>query len=198
VCAHGSSVHQKYSNYALTNLLFSLCKSVWIIDPLVTCPNPHPEAPTRPSTFKVLELGSVSPFLLPLFSPLDWHLSLMRSFGVHQSHLVLMCHAHGYRKFGNFPTLIYITLCHYMWRLLASNSQVWTRKLCLSIANNTSYIGCDCRMCYSTCVKGFTFRSVVVGRLKWLNMERPCALLCTMSSSQCGWVDWPILNCGSY
>jgi hypothetical protein len=26
--AHGSSVHQKWSNYALTNLLFDLCRSM--------------------------------------------------------------------------------------------------------------------------------------------------------------------------
>jgi len=32
VFARGSSVHQKCSNYALTNLLFCLCKSVWVID----------------------------------------------------------------------------------------------------------------------------------------------------------------------
>jgi hypothetical protein len=33
----------KCSNYALTNLLFSLCKFVWIIDLLVNLPNPIPE-----------------------------------------------------------------------------------------------------------------------------------------------------------
>ncbi len=33
----GLSVHQKCSNYALTDLLFGLCRSIWIIDPLVTC-----------------------------------------------------------------------------------------------------------------------------------------------------------------
>jgi hypothetical protein len=52
--AHGSSVHQKCPNYAITNLLFSLCRSMWIIDPLVTHPNPHPGAPTHPSTPNVL------------------------------------------------------------------------------------------------------------------------------------------------
>jgi hypothetical protein len=36
VYARGLSVHQKCFNYVLTNLLFSLCKSIWIIDPLVT------------------------------------------------------------------------------------------------------------------------------------------------------------------
>ncbi len=40
VFAHGSFVHQKCSNYALTNLLFGLCTPMWIIDLLVICPNP--------------------------------------------------------------------------------------------------------------------------------------------------------------
>jgi hypothetical protein len=33
----------KCSDYALTNLLFGLCRSIWIIDPLVTHHNPHPK-----------------------------------------------------------------------------------------------------------------------------------------------------------
>ncbi len=56
--AHGSSVHQKCSNYALTNLLFGLCKFVWIIDPLFTRPNPHPKIPTWPFYVTTLALGS--------------------------------------------------------------------------------------------------------------------------------------------
>jgi hypothetical protein len=32
--ARGLFMHQKCSNYALTNLLFRLCKSMWIIDRL--------------------------------------------------------------------------------------------------------------------------------------------------------------------
>jgi hypothetical protein len=58
-------------------------------------------------------------------------------------------------------------------------------------------LGCDYRMCYFTCVEGFTFWSVVVGRLRWLDMERPCVQLCTMSFSQCGWPKGPILTPGS-
>ncbi len=46
-------VHQKCSNYALTNL-FGLCKSMWITNLLVNHPNPNPKVPTRPSTPKVL------------------------------------------------------------------------------------------------------------------------------------------------
>jgi hypothetical protein len=37
----------------------------------------------------------------------------------------------------------------------------------------------------------------VVGKLRWSDMERPCAQLCTMSYSQCGWPNGPILSCGS-
>jgi hypothetical protein len=51
--ARGSSMHQKCSNYALTNFLFGLCRSMWIIDPLVTCPSPHLGAPTHPSTLEM-------------------------------------------------------------------------------------------------------------------------------------------------
>jgi hypothetical protein len=47
--AYGSSVHQKCSNYALTNLLFGLCRFMWIVGLLVTHSSPHPKAPTRPS-----------------------------------------------------------------------------------------------------------------------------------------------------
>jgi hypothetical protein len=52
------------------------------------------------------------------------------------------------------------------------------KKLCLFATNNIDYFGCDCMTCYFTCVEGFTFKSVVVGRLKWLDMEGLCAQLC--------------------
>jgi hypothetical protein len=42
--ARASSVHQKCSNCALTNLLFGLCRFMWIIDLLVIHHNPHPKA----------------------------------------------------------------------------------------------------------------------------------------------------------
>jgi hypothetical protein len=40
----------KCSNYTLTNLLFGLCRSVWVIDLLVNVPSFNPRAPTHPST----------------------------------------------------------------------------------------------------------------------------------------------------
>jgi hypothetical protein len=39
VFARGSSMHKKCSNYALINLLFGLCRSMWIIDLLVIHPS---------------------------------------------------------------------------------------------------------------------------------------------------------------
>ncbi len=78
VCAYDLFVHQMCSNYALTNLLFGLYKSIWIIDPLVICLSPHLEAPAQPSyLLKCCELGSVpnSFFCYPLW---DLHLNLLR------------------------------------------------------------------------------------------------------------------------
>ncbi len=63
--ARGKSVHQKCSNYALTNLLFGLCKFVWIIDLLVTLPNPHPGVAARPSTPKMLRVRERAPTPFP-------------------------------------------------------------------------------------------------------------------------------------
>ncbi len=50
----------KCFNYALTNLLFSLCKSLWIIELLVNFPSPIPELQHGPLPLKCYELGSVS------------------------------------------------------------------------------------------------------------------------------------------
>jgi hypothetical protein len=61
VYVRDSSVHQKCSNHALTNSLFGLCKFMWIINPLVTRPSPHPEAPTHPSTPEVLRATECTP-----------------------------------------------------------------------------------------------------------------------------------------
>jgi len=63
-------VHQKCSNYALTNLLFGLCKSIWIIEPLVTHISPHSKAPTCPSTLEVLQAreSTLIPYLSIVFT----------------------------------------------------------------------------------------------------------------------------------
>ncbi len=63
--ACGSSVHRKCSNFALTNLLFGLYKSMWVIHFLVNLLNPHPRAPTRPSTHVMLWAREHAPTPFP-------------------------------------------------------------------------------------------------------------------------------------
>jgi hypothetical protein len=82
----GLFVHQKCSNYALIDLLFGLCKSIWIIDSLVACHlsySPSQKSNTPFSPQKCYELRNVPQFIyLLLFSFWDLHLSLSRSLGV--------------------------------------------------------------------------------------------------------------------
>jgi hypothetical protein len=63
--SRGVIVHQKCSNYALTYLLFGLCKFMWIIDPFVTHSSPHPGVLTRPYTFEVLQAKERTPTFYP-------------------------------------------------------------------------------------------------------------------------------------
>ncbi len=57
----GLFVHQKCSNHTLINLLFGLCRSMWIIDLLVTRPSPRPRALAHPSSPKVLRTREHTP-----------------------------------------------------------------------------------------------------------------------------------------
>ncbi len=78
-------MHQKCSNNAVTNLLLGLCRSMWIIDPLIIHPSPHPKVLARPFTPKMLRTKERTPTLyFLLFSFLNLHLSLSRSVGVCQ------------------------------------------------------------------------------------------------------------------
>jgi len=63
--AHGLFVHQKCSSYTLTNLLFGLCRSVWIIDLLFNLPSPHPGAPACSFTLEVLRAKERAPIPPP-------------------------------------------------------------------------------------------------------------------------------------
>ncbi len=56
----------KCPNYALTNLLFGLCRSVWVIELLVNLPSPHPRAQSCPSSLEVLWAKECS-LTLPFF-----------------------------------------------------------------------------------------------------------------------------------
>jgi len=62
----------KCSYYTLTNLLFGLCKSVWVIELLINLPSPILELHHVPLHLKCYKPGSTPQFLFfPLFSPLD-------------------------------------------------------------------------------------------------------------------------------
>jgi hypothetical protein len=55
----------KVSNYALTNLLFGLCRSMWIIESPVILSSPYPRALTCPSPIEVLQARECTPIPYP-------------------------------------------------------------------------------------------------------------------------------------
>jgi hypothetical protein len=62
----------KCSNYILTDLLFGLCRFVWVIDLFINLLSPHPGTLARPSIPKCCKLNNTPQlFILLLFSPLD-------------------------------------------------------------------------------------------------------------------------------
>jgi hypothetical protein len=110
------------------------------------------------------------------------------------SHLVPTCYAHGYAVAQHQDTFCYAIIHGGGYELQIRRFE-WGDYLLP--AKNTNYFKCDYLTCYFTCVECFTFWSVVVGGPRWLDMEGLCAQLCTMSSSQCGWPNGPILSRGS-
>jgi hypothetical protein len=65
-------VHQKCSSYTLANLLFGLCKFMWVINLLVIFPSPIPKFQHALLPSKCYESESAPQlFLFPLSSPLD-------------------------------------------------------------------------------------------------------------------------------
>jgi hypothetical protein len=84
VCVCPWLVHApKCSNYALTNLLFNLCKSMWVVEMLVNLPSPIPELEHAPLPSKCCDPWSTPQlFFLSLFSLLDSQLNPSRSLGV--------------------------------------------------------------------------------------------------------------------
>jgi len=74
----------KCFNYTLTNLLFGLCRFVWVIELFINLPSPISELQHTLLPPKCCKLGSAPQLLLfPLSSPLDSQLSPSRSLGVH-------------------------------------------------------------------------------------------------------------------
>jgi hypothetical protein len=81
--AHGSFVHQKCPSSILTNLLFGLCMSMWVIDLLVTLPGPYLEVLAHIYTLEMLQAKehTPTPHSSVLFT-FDSHLNPLRSLGV--------------------------------------------------------------------------------------------------------------------
>ncbi len=74
----------KCSNYAITNLLFGLCRPVWVNKLLVNLPSPILElqhAPLPPPKVLWAKEHAPTPYSSVVFA-LDSHLSLLRSLGV--------------------------------------------------------------------------------------------------------------------
>ncbi len=81
IFAYGSSVHQRCSNSALTNLLFGFCRFVWVSDLFVNLPSPIPELQHTlyPEVLRARErTPTASPFVVFF---LDSKLSPSKSFG---------------------------------------------------------------------------------------------------------------------
>jgi hypothetical protein len=101
--ASGSSMHQKRSNYALTNL-FCLCRSMWVSNLLVIFPSPYLRVPTRPSTPEVLRAKECTP--IPYSSDvftLDSQSNPLRSLG--------MCHL---LKCNFYVTIVWAIFTHWL------------------------------------------------------------------------------------
>jgi hypothetical protein len=102
ICVYPWLVHApKCCNYTLTNLLFDLCRSIWVIELLINLPSPISKLQHALLPSKCCEPRNVPQFpLLPLSSPLDSQLSPLRSLGVRQWALLLMKDEVGKWSFG--------------------------------------------------------------------------------------------------
>jgi hypothetical protein len=88
--ACGLFVHQKCSNYALTNLLFGLCIFIWIIDLLVICPSPHHEALARLSHPQMFQVKEHTPIPFSIVFIFEFVFEFFKEFGG-ASHLDKSC-----------------------------------------------------------------------------------------------------------
>jgi hypothetical protein len=99
----------KCSNYALTNLLFGLCKFVWVIELLINLPNPILKFKHAPKCCEPKSAPQV--LFLPLSSPLDSQLNPSRSLGV--CHLVSIINMNWNYKVGSIDSccLQFLLMC---------------------------------------------------------------------------------------
>ncbi len=63
--ARGSSMHQKGSSYALTHLLFGLCRFMWVIELLDNLPGSHLGAPACLFIVEMLQAKNHAPTFSP-------------------------------------------------------------------------------------------------------------------------------------
>jgi hypothetical protein len=118
-------MHQKYSSYALTNLLFGLCKSVWVTELLVNLPSPHPGAPACPSTPEVQRARERAPTHFPsIVFTFGLVVSPSRSLGVRHdmfpigfSSIIKTCLSNIKFQFGVFVITTYLGF-HFQYCLL--------------------------------------------------------------------------------
>jgi hypothetical protein len=86
-CLHVTHPCTKVLQLRTNNLLFGLCKSVWVSEVLINLLSPIPKLQHAPLPPKCCKPGNALQFfLLPMFSPLDLQLSPSRSLRVR--HLV--------------------------------------------------------------------------------------------------------------
>ncbi len=108
-------MHQKWSDYALTNLLFGLHRSVWVIDLLNILLNPYPKAPAHLFTLEMLWAKERTLTLhFSVVFTLDSNLNLLRSLGVHNHTLLfhtLLRHFHAL-LFVLTPCYSRLSPCH--------------------------------------------------------------------------------------
>ncbi len=148
-------MHQKCSNYAFTNLLFNVCRSVWITDRLVTRPNPHFKAPTCPFTPEVLQdrehTSTPCPFVIFTFrftieyikkfesALVTWQESLVF---IDQHALSRLCVLHVCKKWTVTPLYVpschafakdMLTLCHWHCHLLYHHLDLYFNRLLICL-----------------------------------------------------------------
>jgi hypothetical protein len=157
--AHGLSVHRKCSNYALTNLLFGLCRFMWMIDQLVTRPSPHLGALACPSTFEVLRARECTliPYPFVIFT-LDyqgawgcvkrgwhWFLGVLFHISTFCAHVYSLSYVVCFFSVSGllfWLSIIYWFLIYFLWCLLFSVSSFFNVSFFLSFVFSALSVFC--------------------------------------------------------
>jgi hypothetical protein len=77
---------------------------------------------------------------------------------VNNKYLYLMYNANGYEEFDNLLNIkIQYVMPLFEKMVINFESTNSSKDIMYFTINNTNYVGCGCKMCYSTCVKGIIF-----------------------------------------